>query len=67
MPFPAIPALLAWTVGALGAAVIARFLVKEHQRVNADLDAARARAHARPDDPRPTLKRDPKTGVYRPQ
>lgn len=67
MPFPAVPTLLAWVVGTFGAAALAKFIAKEHRRVNADLEAARARADKRPDQPPLTLKRDPKTGIYRPQ
>ena len=67
MPLPAVPILLAWAVGSIAAAALAKFIAKEHRRVNADLEAARARADKRPDRPPLTLKRDPRTGIYRPQ
>jgi len=54
-----------WIVGAIGAAVVGKWLVKEARRVNAELDAARA--HPVGDADRPTLTRDPDTGVYRPK
>lgn len=68
MPLPAIPPLVIWALGALGVTALARVLVREHRRVNEELEAARnsvltektERARA------PTLRRDPRTGVYRP-
>jgi hypothetical protein len=66
MPLPVIPPLVLWTLGALGAAMFARLIAKEYRRINAELEAARAtpvknneRANYR------TLRRDPRTGVYR--
>ncbi len=67
MPFPAIPALLTWAAGVIAAAVIAKLVSREHRRVNADLKAARARNGERNEEPRRMLRRDPKTGIYRPQ
>jgi hypothetical protein len=59
-----IPPLIAWALGTLGAAVAAKTLVKEWRRVN---------AHLHPDEPVtqtreqvPTLRRDPNSGIYRP-
>lgn len=68
MPLPAIPPLVIWALGALGVTALARVLVREHRRVNDELEAARnsvltekaEKARAR------TLRRDPRTGVYRP-
>lgn len=68
MPLPAIPPLVMWALGALGVTALGRVLVREHRRINEELDAARnsvltehaERARAKP------LKRDPRTGVYRP-
>ena len=59
------PPVILWIVGAVGAAVVGKWLVKEARRVNAELDAARAHKVSEPD--RPTLRRDPETGVYRPK
>ncbi len=68
MPLPAIPALAAWALGALGAAAIVRLLAREYRRANDELDRVR-----RPQGgetvgqaARPTLRRDPRTGIYRP-
>jgi len=50
----------------VGATVVARWLMREARRINAELDAARAQP-AGHDGERPSLKRDPETGVYRPK
>ena len=59
------PPVIMWIVGAIGAAVVGKWLAKEARRVNAELDAARARPVG--DADRQTLTRDPDTGVYRPK
>jgi hypothetical protein len=62
------PAILAWALGAVGAVVLARLIKREWQRVNSELDQA---TPARVSDPEraglPTLRRDPRTGEYRPR
>lgn len=63
-----IPQIVLWTAGAIGAFALARFLKREYDRVNAELEAARltpvvSKAER---DRNPTLRRDPRTGVYRP-
>jgi hypothetical protein len=63
MPF-ALPPLFLLALGAMGAAVAVRWVVKEARRVNADLDRVREAEPAR--EVLPTLKRDPATGEYRP-
>jgi hypothetical protein len=55
------PVVLAFAAVA-GALVTARYLKKEWQRVNSELDRAEAVLAERP----VTLKRDPVTGVWRP-
>lgn len=62
------PPLVAVTMSLMGVAALARWCVKEMQRVNAELDGIRAKAKAEPVDRRrlPTLRRDPRTGEYRP-
>jgi len=67
MPPFVIPPLVVWALGAVGAAVLARFVRSEWQRVNAELHARNTKASAeRIDrDQLPTLKRDPVTGIYR--
>jgi hypothetical protein len=62
------PPLVAWTLGAIGAIFVMKFVNREWQRINAELDQARP---VRVTDPEraslPTLQRDPATGVYRPK
>jgi hypothetical protein len=59
------PPVILWALGAIGAAVVGRWLAKEARRVNAELHPAEEpideRASAR------KLERDPQTGVYRPK
>jgi hypothetical protein len=64
LPFPPV---IAATLAAIGVVALSRVLAREWQRVNAELDAReRAAAAVRIKDA-PTLRRDPVTGVYRPQ
>jgi hypothetical protein len=60
------PPLIVWALGAVGATVIARWLIREAHRVNAELDAKRAASVSEAGQERPTLKADPETGIYRP-
>jgi hypothetical protein len=63
---PVLPPAIAWALGAIGAAVLARLLVKEWQRVNAELDQGqRVPINDSERAGSPTLRRDPATGVYR--
>jgi len=57
------PPVILWALGAVGAAVIGRFVMKEANRVNAELHPEPVAAEG--DVQR--LERDPKTGVYRPK
>jgi hypothetical protein len=52
----------------MGAAAFARWCAKEVHRVNAELDNFRSNPAVEPIDRTslPTLKRDPRTGEYRP-
>jgi hypothetical protein len=62
------PPLMLWIAGAVGATVVARWLMREARRINAELDAVRAQPAGRdPHGERPSLKRDPETGIYRPK
>jgi hypothetical protein len=61
-----VPPLLQWTLGALGAAVAAKFLVKQWRRVNADLHPAEPLRQSARENIR-VLRRDPVSGVYRPE
>jgi hypothetical protein len=60
-----LPPVISFTLGAIGAAALAKVLVKEWLRVNAVLDAQAAEAAGHED--LPTLRRDPHTGIYRPE
>ena len=62
------PPVLILAFGAFGAAALVKFMARESRRVNEELDAARAEAEpeAAPTK-RPTLRRDPATGEYRPR
>ena len=56
------------TIGMVGAAALLRWCVREVHRVNIERDGVRARATVDPVDRKalPTLRRDPRTGEYRP-
>jgi hypothetical protein len=66
-----LPPVIAWTLAAIGAVAVSKVLAREWRRVNAELYAQEqaseraSRAVAR--DELPTLRRDPHSGVYRPQ
>jgi hypothetical protein len=64
-----LPPVMAWTLAAVGVAAVSRVLAREWRRVNAELDAQELEARARAAEPgqRPTLRRDPQTGIYRPE
>jgi hypothetical protein len=58
--------LVKWTLAAVGGAMVVHWVVKEVRRVNEELDARRATVRIRDQERRPTLRRDPTTGEYRP-
>ena len=58
--------LVKWTLAAVGGAMVVHWVVREVRRVNEELDAQRARVRIRDQERRPTLRRDPVTGEYRP-
>ena len=61
-----LPPVLIWTFGTIGAAIVAKFVVKEWRRVNADLEQAKVAPVAEPDrQVLPKLRRDPVSGEYR--
>lgn len=64
-PFVMSP-LLKWTLAAVGGAMVVHWVVREVRRINEELDAQKARARIRGQENRPTLRRDPTTGEYRP-
>lgn len=61
------PALL-WTVGIIGAIALVKLVRREHRRVNDELDQARMAPVVNRAEraQHPTLKRDPRTGIYHP-
>lgn len=65
MPF--FPPLIGWALGALAAAVVAKVLSREWQRVNDKLHPHEPFAAAPACEKIPVLRRDPKSGVYRPE
>jgi hypothetical protein len=60
--------VIALAVGLMGAAAFVRWCAREVHRVNAELDNFRSNPTVEPIDrgSLPTLKRDPRTGEYRP-
>jgi hypothetical protein len=64
MTLPPLPHLAALALGVLGVIALARFASREKRRVNDELDVVRADA-INDAAQRRTLKRDPRTGVYR--
>jgi len=62
-----IQSVIATALTAIGAVVLSRLLVREWQRVNAELAAAPHHPWNRDTGDLPTLRRDPVTGEYRPQ
>jgi hypothetical protein len=59
------PPLVIVALGALGATMLARWALRGAQRFNHEPEEARVREGGR-DERMPTLRRDPVTGVYRP-
>ena len=67
MPPVIIPSVIKFAVGALGAGVIAHWMMKELRRINDELDRAKAASIADPAARAalPTLRRDPRSGDWR--
>ena len=65
---PPVPPVLGWTIAAVATAALGRLLVREWRRVNEMLDAQELSATAELGrESIPTLRADPRTGVYRPE
>jgi hypothetical protein len=62
-----VPPVIAWAVGAVAAAVLAKLAAKEWRRVNDELHPRQATANDIPREKLQTLRRDPRSGVYRPE
>jgi hypothetical protein len=62
-----LPPVIAWTLAAVGAVALSKVLAREWRRVNTELDAHERATEPVARDELPTLRRDPHTGVYRPE
>lgn len=62
-----LPPVIAWTLAAIGAVAVSKVLAREWRRVNAELDAHERAARSVGPHELPTLQRDPRSGVYRPE
>jgi hypothetical protein len=63
---PVLPPAVVWTIGAIGAAIVTKLVIREWQRVNADLERAKAASVKIDRHALPRLRRDPTTGIYQP-
>jgi hypothetical protein len=59
--------LIGWALGALGAVMVAKVVAKEWQRINEQLHPGDPIAEAPARENIPVLRRDPQSGVYRPE
>ena len=67
MPTILLSPLVKWSLAALGGAMVVHWVVKEARRINEELDnARRVKVRISDEETRPTLRRDPATGEYRP-
>ena len=58
--------LVKWTLAIAGGAMVVHWVVKETRRINEELERAKRVARVSDHENRPTLRRDPSTGEYRP-
>ena len=67
MPALLLSPLVKWTLATLGGAIVVHWVVKEARRINEELEQrSRVRVRVTDRENRPTLRRDPLTGEYRP-
>lgn len=67
MPAILLSPLVKWSLAAVGGAMVVHWVVKEARRINEELDnARRVKVRVTDQERRPTLRRDPRTGEYRP-
>jgi len=67
MPHILLTPLVKWSFVALGGAMAVHWVVKEVRQVNEELEQSRrVKVRIRDHENRPTLRRDPMTGEYRP-
>ena len=62
-----IPPLIGWALGALGAAMIAKVVAREWRRINDELHPSEPLAEPTARENIPVRRRDPTSGVYRPE
>ncbi len=62
-----IPPVLGWTLGILGAAAVAKVLAREWRRVNEELHPREPLREAPVREKIRVLRRDPASGIYRPE
>jgi hypothetical protein len=67
MPPIAVPAAVKLALGAIGAAAVVHWVVKEVRRINEELDRLKAATTIEPvaREALPTLRRDPQSGEWR--
>ena len=65
MPAFLLTPLVKWSLVSLGGAMVVTWVVKEARRINEELEQRRVRVPVTDRTPRPTLRRDPRTGEYR--
>jgi hypothetical protein len=61
------PQAIVWAFGVLGGAALVRWAVREVQRVNRELEESRMAPEPIVKERLPRLRRDPATGVWRPE
>ncbi len=66
MPTFLLSPLVKWTLIAAGGAMVVHWVVMETRRINEELERARRAARISDRESMPTLRRDPRTGEYRP-
>ena len=67
MPSFLLSPLVKWSLATLGGAMVVHWVVKEARRINDEIDnARRVKVPITDAEVRPTLRRDPTTGEYRP-
>lgn len=67
MPPILLSPLVKWSLAAMGGAMVVHWVVKEARRINEELDnQRRVKVRVSDQERRLTLRRDPRTGEYRP-
>ncbi len=64
---PFIPQAIGWVLGAVGAAVVGRVLARQWRRVNEELNPHDSLTETPGQGRIPALRRDPQSGIYRPE